>query len=67
MTRADRKRSGVVTFPGAPTNEEEICAVLVTRDDAGNVHHFVRTGPERNAPDPEVSAMYAQAAELANI
>lgn len=64
---ADRplRRSGILTFPNAPTDERELAAMLVTQDDAGNVHHFVRTGPEAKPIDDGIAAMFAYEVERA--
>lgn len=67
MASTKRKRSGIVTFPEAPTDEAELCAVLVTQDETGNVRSFVRTGPGRQAPHPDAVALLAQSAEISNL
>lgn len=61
------RRSGVLTFPGSPTDERMLCALLVTQDDAGNVHAFVRTGEGAQALSEETVAMFSTAVEIAQL
>lgn len=56
-----------VTFPEANYDERHIAAVLVTRDDDGQLHAYVKDIPGRNQPDPEVVALLVQSAELSNL
>lgn len=60
-------RLGFVTFPEAPTNEEMLAAVLVTRDADGNVKTYVRTYPGYNEPDADIVALLAQSASITNL
>ena len=64
---APMRRSATVPFPGTPTDEDFVAAVLVTRHpESGEFHHFTRTGADF-APVPEaIGAMLALEAEIAN-
>lgn len=64
---ADRPlhRSGVLTFPDAPTDEYMLCALLVTMDEDGNVHHFIRPGKGCQPVPDGIAAMFAFEVERA--
>lgn len=61
------RRSGILTFPESPTDEYMLCAILVTQDDEGRVHHYIRTGKGCKPLAPDTAAMFAQAVELAQL
>lgn len=54
-------------FPEANHNEQHVAAILVTKDDDGKLHTYVKDIPGRNQPNPEIVAMLAQAVEIANL
>lgn len=60
-------RPGFVTFPEAPTNDEMLAAVLITRDADGNVRSHVRTYPGYSQPDADIVALLAQSASITNL
>ncbi len=59
--------SRTVTFPEANYDEQHVAAVLITRDPAGNLRSYVKDVPGQNQPDPEIVALLAQSAEIANL
>jgi hypothetical protein len=66
MTDTPLRRSGVLTFPGSPTDERMAVAILVTQSDAGDYHSFIKTGQGfRPVPDA-LGAIVALEVELAN-
>lgn len=65
MTDRPLRRSGVLTFPDAPTDEHELGALLVTQDADGNVHHFIRTGKGCKPVHDGIAAMFALEVERA--
>lgn len=69
ITLADTTHRGrrTVTFPEANYDEEHVAAVLITRDAAGNHRAYVKDIPGKTQPDPEIVALLAQSAEIANL
>ena len=65
MTDRPLRRSGVLTFPDAPTDEYMMCALLVTQDEDGNVHYFIRTGKGFKPLHSGIAAMFALEVERA--
>ncbi len=63
MTDTQRRRAAFVTFPEAPVSEENLAAVLITRDDSGVVHAYQKDFGGQGI-DPEIVAMAAQSAEI---
>jgi len=66
MTDAPLRRSGVLTFPGSPTDERMAAAVLVTQAENGEYHHFIQTGPGFKSVPDALGAMVALEVEIAN-
>jgi len=66
MTDAPLRRSGALTFPGSPTDERMAAALLITQDDAGEYHHFIKTGPGFQPVPDALGAMVALEVEIAN-
>lgn len=56
-----------VLFPEANYRERHVAAVLVTKDDDGNLHAYVKDIPGQNQPDPEIVALLVQSTEIANL
>ena len=56
-----------VTFPETSYDEERMAAVLVTKDDGGNLKAYVKDVPGKHQPDPEIVAALVQSAEIANL
>lgn len=61
------RRMGYTSFPEAPTTEEGVAAVLVTKDDGGDFHAYVEEYPGRTAPHPEAVEMLLDATKIANL
>ena len=64
---AERRRMAYTPFPEAPTDEEGIAAVLITKDEAGTFKSYVKEYPGRVGPDPEIVAFVQQSTELRNL
>lgn len=66
---ADQRIKGMkfATFPEANYDERHVAAVLITKDDAGNLHAYVKESPGFHGPDPEIVALLVQSVELANL
>lgn len=60
------RRSGALTFPGSPTDERMAAAVLITQSDAGDYHHFIKTGEGFNPLPDALGAMLALEVHIAN-
>lgn len=56
-----------VVFNEARTDEERMAAVLVTKDDQGNLKAYVKDVPGRQQPDPEIVAALVQSVEIQNL
>jgi hypothetical protein len=64
---APMRRSATVPFPGTPTDEDFVCAVLITRHPiTGEYHYFTRAGSQFEPVPPAIGAMLALEAEIAN-
>jgi len=62
------RQAKFVVFQDAPTDEERLAAVLVTRDpDTGATKVYTKDVPGRPQPDPEIVAMLAQSVALQNL
>ena len=66
MAEGTRKRMEFVVFDGSPIDQEEVCAVLVTKDDAGELHLWTEA-PDGNLPSEDFLGMFKQAVEIANL
>lgn len=57
----------MATFPEAKLTEAHMAAVLITKDDDGLLHAYVKDIPGRAQPDPEIVALLVQSVEIANL
>lgn len=67
MTDGQARGLRFTTFPEANYNEEHVAAVLITKDEEGKHHAYVKEIPGKNPPIPEAVEMLVQAVELANL
>lgn len=54
-------------FTEANYDEEHVAAVLITKDSDGNHRAYVKDIPGKSQPDPEIVALLAQSASIANL
>lgn len=56
-----------VVFSEASYSEERMAAVLINKDEAGNLRAYVADVPGREQPDPEIVAALVQSIEIKNL
>lgn len=67
MAETPLRRSGVVTFPGSPTDADMVCAVLITRHpETGEYQSFIREARGYRPVPAGIGAMVALEAEILN-
>jgi len=68
MSSTTARQTKFVVFDEASTEDERMCAVLVSKDPTtGALKAHVKAAPDRKEPDPEAVAWLVEAVNLANL
>lgn len=60
-------RPHLISFATKDREQENVFALLVSKDQNGNYHTHTTLGPDREAPAEDAVLMLAQAVEIANL